>query len=143
MERRRLRRKRQHGSLLVEAGIAIVLVGIAVTLYVNSTAAGLGDYVWSVRSSIADSAAEYYKAQAERIAFSSIDSAYPTYPASSQSSVTLATYNGKPVTGTLITTKNSYTDPVSGLTGYEIEVHVLYTINDIKYFKTRKVVRMQ
>ena len=151
------RRSSNRGSSLVEVTVGLViLIGMAVAGLVTIISA-LRSQQWAVKQTLADATIGVDEALAKRYPFNDIDTSgiWPTYPSVATQQESLGkmyggtakmpdgTYVGREVFGTATRTKRLFVDPNSGLTSYQLETYLQFTVFEQPYFKVRKVVRTQ
>ena len=144
------RRSSNRGSSLVEVTVGLViLIGMAVAGLVTIISA-LRSQQWAVKQTLADATIGVDEALAKRYPFNDIDTSglWPTYPAVATQQESLgkmydSTNVGREVFGTAARTKRLFVDPNSGLTSYQLETYLQFTVFEQPYFKVRKVVRTQ
>ena len=151
----RLRRK---GSALIEAAVTIGLLGLMATLLMRSSINALSGRYWTMSQVLTDAYLTYEVALAQREPFDKVvapDSKWPIYPSKSIMQVEIGTLpGGPPMTGWLHRTRIANTGnlPAAGGTGSEttnptrmeswkLEAHLVYTVGNTDYVKSRTVLR--
>ena len=150
----------RHGSVLIEAIIALTLLLVVSLVILKGTMNILAPRQWTMVQNVSDAYLSYEKAFAQRISFESLTDAaspWPVYPAKSEGLVTLGTLpGGRTLTGNVIRTRipddnnlpafggtaTAATNPAEMQT-WILQSHVTYRISGREYVKSRTIVRTQ
>lgn len=154
------RKRRRRGMALVDATLAITVLGLLGLILLKLSLNVLIPRQWTMQQTLSDAYLTYEKAYAQRVPFETLTDANSPWPAQPQyatSSIEIGrTPGGTPVTGTVYRTRTADGGnyPIDGGTGtaainpaamkiWKVQSVLTYTIGGNTYVKSRTVLRAQ
>jgi hypothetical protein len=154
------RRLLARGSMLIEAAAAMALIGLVAMLLLRSSINALSGRYWTIMQNMSDAYMGYEVALAQRVPMDEVvgnSSLWPRNPTRATSTVTVGRLpGGGPVTATLYRTRlpDAKNLPAAGGSGtavsnpagmevWKLQSHLVYTIGNATYRKSRTVVRVR
>jgi hypothetical protein len=146
--------------MLIEAAAAVALIGVVAMLLLRSSINALSGRYWTIMQNMSDAYMTYEVALAQRVPMDEVvgtSTLWPSNPTRATSTVTVGKLpGGNPVTATLHRTRLPHPNnlPAAGGTGtatsnparmevWKLQSHLVYTIGNATYRKSRTVVRVR
>ncbi|RBP36391.1 hypothetical protein DES53_117102 [Roseimicrobium gellanilyticum] len=145
-KRRRLSR---HGSVLVEASIALGAATVLSLLMMKASMLAIGGNDWTTMQTLTDSIMTRETALANRVPFAQISATNSPWPEVVPAPVTIQlgrTMGGQAVNGSLIRFRENQADtsqPEVNLTMWRLHSVIKYQVGDRQYVKSSSTLRSQ
>lgn len=148
------------GSVLIEAAAAIALIGLVAMMLLRSSVNALSGRYWTMMQNMSDAYLTYEVALSQRVPMDQVvgeTTLWPVNPTLATTTVEVGRLpGGTPVTATLHRTRVAHANnlPSAGGTGtatsnparmevWKLQSHLVYTIGEATYRKSRTVVRVR
>ncbi len=152
------RPRRASGSVLIEATIGIALLAIIAILLARGSLNAISGRYWTMTQNMSDAYMTYEVALAQRVPMDEVvggDTLWPLTPATAQTTVEIGRLpGGTPITAVVHRTRIPHTNNLASAGGigtsitnpgamevWKLQSHLVYSIGEATYRKSRTVVR--